>query len=46
MKKDEAIRNFQIQRTQLGIILVIISIITIMLLVNIFIQKTKSTRRK
>ena len=46
MKKDEAIRNFQVQRTQLGIILVIISIITIMLLVNIFIQKTKSARRK
>ncbi len=46
MKKDEAIRNFQVQRTQLGIILVIISIITIMLLVNIFIQKTRSRRSK
>lgn len=45
LRRDEALRKVELQRTQLAITLIIISLLTAALLVNLYIQKRKSRKR-
>ena len=44
LKKDEALKDLQLQRTQLAITLLVLGILTTVLLVNFWIQRKKSRR--